>query len=148
MLWLDEIAQCVTTAMANRGLRRPDLVKASGLVPQTVGSVLDGKEGTQASTIDAVVRAAGLRIVATCVEAGPEWEGQYQEELDRLRLAAEQSGDMTTKDAEELLRFCHYLINSGHASGALKALLDWRAHHTDRPNGGEQGGAPPLASGH
>jgi hypothetical protein len=132
MLWLDEVARCVSEHMAKTGLRRPDLVRVSGLVAQTVGSVLDAKDGTQASTIDAVVRAAGLQIVATCVPGGPGWEQTYQEEALRLRKAAERAGDMATKDAEELLKFCHYLISSGHASGALQALIDWRA----RLNGG------------
>jgi hypothetical protein len=144
MLWLDTVARCVREAMAERGLRLRDLVKTSGLVAQTVGSVLDAKDGTQASTIDAVVRAAGMQIVATCIPAGVGWESQYEQEIERLQHAAEQVGDVATRDAEELLKFCHYLITSGHASGALKALIDWRAH---KPNGGE-GTSNPLAKGH
>lgn len=149
MIWLETIAECINLAMAEQGKSQRDIARLSGLVDQTVSSVLAGKAGTRADSFDAVVQALGLRIVATCVPATPTWEADYEDAAVELRRRTmsepEDMGNL--KAAEELLDLCRTLIKRELAAEAVQALYKWRAGLDptgQHGGGGKLGNAGPL----
>jgi transcriptional regulator with XRE-family HTH domain len=137
-MWLTTIGDCVRKTRTERGWSQKTLAQHAGVSEAAVSAVENGQNPTSTS-IDAVVGALGLAVVADCPAAGPDWERHYAAEVARLREAAERE-TMETKDAEELLHLCHFLIRTGRARGAVQALLRWRASDVDGP----PGDGPPL----
>jgi hypothetical protein len=128
MTWLERIAECVQQTMDEQDLTRQQVAGlAHGAGIAAVDAVRKAENPTS-SSIDAVVAALGLVVVADCVPNRPDLENFYHLELARLREAAIEQGRMGTTEAEELLQYVHTLITTGHARAALRALLTWRAN--------------------
>jgi hypothetical protein len=121
----------VDTEMAIQGKTRQDVARLADLAPTTVDAVRHARSGTGADSIDAVVRALGMMVIADCIQAIDGGAADdYEAEAARLRdrESRDEHGAMVNMlSAKELLGMCRIYAELGLAAEAVRALNRWRA---------------------
>lgn len=128
MLWIERIAVCVDTEMKTSGKTRQDVAKMADVSAATVDAVRHGRLGTGADSIDAVVRALGMMVIADCIQSvNGGLAAEYEVEAALLRERADRVDAAELKVIREMFGMCHLFADLGLAAEAVRVWNRWRA---------------------